>query len=179
MSTTGFALFAAENLTPNLESILNRTQGAISPQNSEPLPYRQPFQVAAIRFQALQKEWSFLIVNQQLAMNEGTLKYWGQQADYLAGALNKLAENPSPANLTYAQNTLKKFRASFPSWMSEHQRQHSYQVQVWQNRIDAIQQLLIYGDRLTQKQTLRERNNNFKGLEVNPNPNKISDQPNP
>lgn len=179
MPTTGFALFAAENLTPNLEGILNRTQGAISPQNPEPVPYRQPFPAAALRFQALQKEWSFLIVNQQLAMNEGTLKYWGQQADYLAGILNQLAQNPSPANLAYAQSTLKKFRASFPGWMSEYQQQNAYQVQIWQNRIDAIERLLVYGDRLTQKQTLREQNNNFKGMEINPNPNKIIDQPNP
>ncbi|PSF31119.1 hypothetical protein C7H19_23270 [Aphanothece hegewaldii CCALA 016] len=149
MPTSGFALFAAENLTPNLQSILNRTQGVISSNNKEPLPYRQPFQTAALRFQGLQKEWSFLMVNNQLAMNEGTMKNWGQQVDYLAESFNKLAQNPTPANLAHTQNTLKKFRTSFSLWMSEHKQKNAYQVQVWQNRLDTIDRLLVYGDRLT------------------------------
>lgn len=149
MPTIGFSLFAAENLTPNLQSILNRTQGSIAPKQKEPLPHRQPFQTAAIRFQGLQKEWSFLIVNNQLAMNEGTMKSWGQQVDSLTGILNQVAQNPTPANLANAQSALKKFRASFSGWMSEHKQQNPYQVQVWQNRLETIERLLVYGDRLT------------------------------
>lgn len=167
MPTSGFALFAAENLTPNLQSMLNRMQGEITSQNPVLLPFRQPFPAAARRFQALQKEWNFLTLNHQLAINEGTQKYWGQQVEYLAGTLNQLAENPSPANLAHAQSTLKKFRASFGGWMSQHQQQNAYQVQVWQNRLEMIDRLLVYGDRLTfqNRSPISQSNANFKGLD--------------
>jgi len=59
LPTSGFALFAAENLNSNLENMFERTQGngTTIPQF---LPHREPFKVAAQRYQALVQEWNFL-----------------------------------------------------------------------------------------------------------------------
>jgi uncharacterized lipoprotein YddW (UPF0748 family) len=153
MPTGGYALFAAENLTSAFESILNRTQGANDSANSEPLPHRQPFQAAAARYQALQREWSFLFANKQLAVEGSNLKAWAQQVDVLGKALAQLASQPSQRHLTAAQTALAKFRRQFPQWMRRQAAVQPYQVQVWQNRLLTLDHLLSYGERVT----LRER----------------------
>ena len=148
MPTAGFALFAAENLTPDLEAIFNRIQGATTSRNSEPLPYRKPFQAAALRFQALKQEWSFMLSTNQLAMKGRTLETWSQEVDALGVSLNQLAQEPSQNNLRLAQAKLARFRRDYNSWMGEHKGIQPYQVQVWSNRLDTLDKLLTYGERL-------------------------------
>jgi uncharacterized lipoprotein YddW (UPF0748 family) len=155
MPTSGLALFAAENLTPNLQAILTRTQGSVNPQEQEPLPHRQPFLAAANRYHALQREWSFLLVNNQLVMDEANLKQWGRQVDTLGNTFNQLAQQPTPRNLAAARTALTRFRASFKTWMRQHQRVQPYQVEVWENRLTTLDQLLVYGERLTLRQQAR------------------------
>lgn len=152
MPTGGYALFAAENLTPNLQTIFNRTQGATSGKNSDPLPHRQPFKATAARYQALQQEWSFMLSNHQLVMQESTLKEWGRQADALALALNQLADQPSQANFASAQSTLATFRRQFSNWMRRQKETNPYQVQVWENRLETLERLLAYGERVVLQQ---------------------------
>jgi hypothetical protein len=148
MPTTGFALFAAENLTPDLEAIFNRIQGATTSRNSEPLPYRKPFQAAALRFQSLKQEWSFMLSTNQLAMKGRTLETWSQEVDALGVSLNQLAQEPSQNNLRLAQAKLARFRRDYNGWMGEHKGIQPYQVEVWSNRLDTLDKLLTYGERL-------------------------------
>jgi uncharacterized lipoprotein YddW (UPF0748 family) len=148
LPTSGFALFATENLNPNLQTILNRIQGSIITKKAEPLPHRQPFKTAAVRFNSLRQEWSFLIVNNLWAMEEGTLKTWGQEVDEMANLLEQLATNPSPRNLTLTQNALKRFSYQFKSVMSRQKDLSAYQIQVWENRLVTLQSLLNYGQRV-------------------------------
>lgn len=157
MPTSGFALFAAENLTPGLENIFNRTQGSITANKEEPLPHRQPFKTVASRYQALQKEWSFLLVNNQLAMDEETMKQWGRQVDTLANIFNQLAQQPTSENLSSAKSALLVFRSSFGGWMRQQQQVQPYQVQVWQNRLETLDKLLVYGERMMIEQQARAR----------------------
>jgi len=145
LPTSGFALFATENLNPNLQTILNRIQGSMITKKTEPLPHRQPFKTAAARFNSLRQEWSFLITNNLLAMEEGTLKTWGQEVDEMANLLEQLANNPSPRNLTLTQNALKRFSYKFKSVMSRQKDLSAYQIQVWENRLATLQSLLSYG----------------------------------
>ncbi|MGH2413749.1 MAG: glycoside hydrolase family 10 protein, partial [Microcystaceae cyanobacterium] len=147
MPTGGYALFAAENLTPDLQMIFGRTQGSRQSTQTEPLPYRQPFKATAVRYQALQREWSFLVTKHQLIMDEATLKNWGKQVDALGDVLNQLAENPSSHNFTSAQAALTSFRRQFATWMRQHKATHPYQVQVWENRLETLDRLMSYGDR--------------------------------
>jgi hypothetical protein len=148
LPTSGFALFATENLNPNLQTILNRIQGSIVTKKGEPLPHRQPFKTAAARFQSLRQEWSFLLMNNLLAMEEGTVKTWGQEVDEMANLLEQLATNPSARNFTLAQNSLKRFSYQFKSVMLRQKDLPSYQIQVWENRLETLQKLLNYGQRV-------------------------------
>jgi uncharacterized lipoprotein YddW (UPF0748 family) len=144
----GYALFAAENLGLNLETSLRQTQSAPRNTRPDPLPQRQPFQAANARYQALQREWLVLLSNEQLAaIDETTLKQWGTQADILAAALKKLAETPNANNLRVAQRTLATFEEQFSTLMRPQAQAQPYQVQVWENRLDAIARLLRYGER--------------------------------
>ena len=158
MPIGGFALFATENLTPSLQRLLSRTQGS---DIDQPLPYRQPFQAAAGRYQALQKEWRFLLEKDQLMLPKNDLSRWTEQENNLALALNQLASEPSARNLATARGMLRQFQQQFPTWMREHQNRHVYQVRVWENRLDTLEKLLTYGERkILQEGKIRATNTN-------------------
>jgi uncharacterized lipoprotein YddW (UPF0748 family) len=146
MPTGGYALFAAENLTPNLQTILGRIQGESRVQQ-EPLPYRQPFQASAQRYQALQQEWQFLLSQQQLTMSASVLQTWRKESQELGQALEQLAQTPSPQNWKQAHARLSQFRRQFGGWMGQQRQTYPYQVQVWENRLATLEKLLVYGER--------------------------------
>ncbi|NEQ37936.1 MAG: family 10 glycosylhydrolase [Okeania sp. SIO3I5] len=164
LPTGGYIIFAAERITGGLHGFLTRTQGA--PERGDNrraslnsftkpahvvegiVPYRQPFVAAADRFQALKKEWSFLLENEQLSLTESQLESWRQEAGELALVLEKLADNPDSSNLNNARRSLRKFQLKLRTVMSVHARQNAYQVQTWQNRLAALEMLLNYGERV-------------------------------
>ncbi|MBZ8179932.1 family 10 glycosylhydrolase [Oscillatoria salina IIICB1] len=141
--TGGYALFAAENLNNNLES-----QFRSSPKQQQPLPHREPFAAAASRYQALQQEWIFLLLNNNLAMSKSVMREWSQEVDKLAVTLDKLAAEPSAENLSAAKVALAAFRGNFSGWMESQAREKPYQVQVWSNRLASLERLLNYGERV-------------------------------
>ena len=147
LPTAGYALFAAENLNANLQSIFSRTQGSVESNKTAPLPHRQPFQAAFARYQALQREWDLLSANNQLLMEEKAIKDLNKQVNILAEALNNLASEPSSKNLLSAQLALFNFRGLFSNWMEKHEQVYPYQVQVWENRLATLYRLLNYGER--------------------------------
>ncbi|MBD2089796.1 family 10 glycosylhydrolase [Microcoleus sp. FACHB-1515] len=136
----GYSLFAAENLSAGLQIVFDRTQG----QAASPIPYRQPFQAAALRYAALTREWSYLLGQNQLVISPDQQQVWRSQAAALGEALDQLAADPSEANLDLAQSRLRRFQIAFPGWMPT---SDSYRVRTWQNRLGAIADLLAYGDR--------------------------------
>jgi hypothetical protein len=111
------------------------------------VPYRKPFPAAAARYAALQREWSFLLANRQILIQEPVLSQWGKQADTLSTALNQLAAQPSMQNLSSAKASLSLFRSQFQRWMQQQAVTQPYQVQAWDNRLATIEQLLRYGER--------------------------------
>nr|WP_242411984.1 family 10 glycosylhydrolase [Cyanobacterium sp. IPPAS B-1200]OEJ78352.1 hypothetical protein A5482_13590 [Cyanobacterium sp. IPPAS B-1200] len=145
LPTSGFALFAAENLDSDLETIFQRTQGA---DTSIPqfLPHREPFKVAAQRYQALVQEWNFVLLNEQMAIASGYLENWALNADELNKVLQQLADNPTEGNLRTAKNNFRRFKAGFASYTREHGNTRPLQVESWQNRLVAIENLLNYGE---------------------------------
>ncbi len=147
LPTGGFALFAMENLNSTLSNIFSRIQGRNSTTASEPLPYRQPFPAAAARYAALQREWNFLLANNQMLIREPVLSEWGKKADALSTSLNQLAKEPSMQNLSSAKTSLSAFRSQFQRWMQQQAAKEPYQVQVWINRLATIERLLLYGER--------------------------------
>ncbi|GBF78983.1 FenI protein [Aphanothece sacrum FPU1] len=154
----GFALFAAENLTPSLQTLLSRTQ---TPKTSQALPYRQPFKAAVGRYQALEQEWNFLLNNQQLVIAPVRLTVWNQQKGNLGNALNQLANEPSSQHLIAARKALSQFQQQFSIAMGQYKIRQPYQFQVWENRLNTLDKLLTYGERIV----LREgRNINVQTL---------------
>lgn len=150
LQSSGYALFAVENLDANLTNIFRRTQGMgenLSPNSQSPIPYRQPFPAAAARYAALQREWSFLLTSNQMLVREPALSEWGKQADTLATLLNQLAQNPTRQNLLSAKTFLVSFRSQFRRWMQQQAATQPYQIQVWDNRLATIERLLNYGER--------------------------------
>ena len=160
MSAEGYALFAAENFRPSLAQIFNRLQGNAEPQTPQPLPHREPFLATQARYQNLQQEWNFLITHQQIEMDERVLKEWGQQADELSLALEKLAQKPSQRNFVAAQSSLSSFRRQFPIWMKQNKTLDPYQTQVWSNRLETLARLLSYGENrvLNRYQIISDKN---------------------
>lgn len=164
LPTGGYIIFAAERITGGLHGFLTRTQGRQETDNNRKaalsgfaqttqvvegvIPYRKPFAAAVDRFQALKKEWSFLLGNKQLYLGESQLESWRNEAGELATALEKLTDNPDNSNLSHARRSLRKFQLKFRNAMSAHSRENAYQVQTWQNRLAALEMLLNYGERV-------------------------------
>lgn len=145
--TLGYALFAAENLTRELESFLNSTQGSTTEQTQSPIPHREPYQSASARYNALQREWSFLLDNNQLLLRDPALQGFNSRSQSLSQALIRLAEQPSARNLQEARQQLQAFRGDFKGWMSSQRLEQAYQVNTWENRLASIELLLSYGER--------------------------------
>ena len=150
LPTGGYAIFAVESISSGIQGFFNRTQGARvrSASALEPIPYRQPFAAAVSRYTALKQEWSFLLASNQLRVSESELKVLQSRSAQLAIALSKLAASPTTENLTIAKRLLASFQSQFQSSMRLHSAENSYQVQTWQNRLDSLEMLLRYGERV-------------------------------
>ena len=147
MSTEGYALFAAENLNSNLTNVFNSTQGNAIEKPEQPIPHRKPFQASLVRYQNLQKEWNFFLINHPQELSNTTLQKWGEQADYLGEQLQNLANEPSHKNLFSTQVALRSLRKQFPTWIEEDSNIDAYQGEVWQNRLDTLDRLLSFGEK--------------------------------
>ncbi|WP_442948181.1 family 10 glycosylhydrolase [Nostoc sp.] len=151
LPVSGYALFAAENFNNDLQKLFSSTQGRIQSTPSEPIPHRQPFQTAAIRYTALQREWKFVFQKEQLQRSAQKISDFNNQAEVLRSALNQLATSPSASKLLVARASLTRFQSQFRVLMSQELKSNSYQVKVWENRLVTIERLLRYGERRVQK----------------------------
>ncbi|MBN3872873.1 glycoside hydrolase family 10 protein [Nostoc sp. JL33] len=150
LPVSGYALFAAENFNNELQKLFISTQGRVQSTKSQPIPHRQPFQTAAIRYTALQREWKFVFQNDQLQKSAQTISDFNNQAEVLRNALNQLAASPNPSKLLVARASLTRFQSQFRVLMSQELKSNSYQVKVWENRLVTIERLLRYGERRVQ-----------------------------
>ncbi|NDJ22543.1 family 10 glycosylhydrolase [Nostoc sp. B(2019)] len=150
LPVSGYALFAAENFNNELDKLFSSTQGRVKPTTSEPIPHRQPFQTAAVRYTALQREWKFVLQNDQLQIPGKTIADFNSQAEVLQSALNQLASSPSASNLLAARASLTRLKSQFRALMSREVIDNFYQIKVWENRLATIEKLLRYGERRSQ-----------------------------
>jgi len=143
----GYAIFAFETIGNNLQGFFSRTQSH-SHAIKEPIPYRQPFAAAAVRYTTLKQEWSLLLATNQLRISESELSNLRNEANDLGQALSALAANPSPGKLAVAKKSLDGFKSRFKSSMRLHSMENSYQVETWQNRLAGLDMLLRDGERV-------------------------------
>jgi uncharacterized lipoprotein YddW (UPF0748 family) len=157
LPTGGYSIFAVESINSAMQGFFNRTQGrpvrsstraSLTTSANEPIPYRQPFAAAASRYTAMKQEWSFLLANNQLRVSESELKVLQSRSEELGQALSKLAASPTAENLATAKRLLAGFQSQLQSSMRLHSVENSYQVQTWQNRLESLEMLLRYGERV-------------------------------
>jgi uncharacterized lipoprotein YddW (UPF0748 family) len=146
LPVSGYALFAAENLTNELQKVFGNTQATI--RQGEPIPHRQPFKTAAVRYTALQREWKFILQNDQLRLPQTTLSTFNSQSQVLQNALDQLSAAPSASKLIAARASLTRFQSQFRIWMRQESIDNPYQVRAWENRLATIERLLRYGERV-------------------------------
>ena len=148
LPASGYALFAAENLNPQLQKVFSRTQGNTVTAKKQPIPHRQPFQTAVMRYAALQTEWKLVSQNQELQIPQTELTKFNSQVEVLQRALEQLAQNPNSSQLVTAKASLTRFQSQFRVWMRGHSIENPYQVKVWENRLATIERLLRYGEKI-------------------------------
>ncbi|MEO0353011.1 MAG: family 10 glycosylhydrolase [Cyanobacteria bacterium P01_A01_bin.15] len=144
LPVSGYALFAADNLQRGIQTLLSNTQGA--PGASQSLPQQQPFDTAAERYQALQREWSWLLSHGQLLMNEQRLVQWVSDVNMVGDQLADLAENPSHRKLEEVRSHLLQINQTIASDLAVKSQHSRYRLQTWEHRLATIEHLLAYGE---------------------------------
>ncbi len=138
----GYALFATDNLSSNVQGVLNRTQGS----HTQPIPQQTPYQTAAQRFQTLQREWNWLLATRQLTLERKLAETWPQRINDLGAQLNRLSQGASLNQVTNIQQQLRELTHSLGSGMSlQTATSRDYRLQAWSNRLQSIDRFLTYG----------------------------------
>ncbi|MEP0900290.1 family 10 glycosylhydrolase [Nodosilinea sp. FACHB-13] len=141
LPTPGYALFAAADLNTELNAVLAQTQSGSPPGPTT------PYAMAASRYAALQREWSWLLAHQRLWMDRNALEPWISQVNNLGSEFDVLAQEPSRRNLETVKAELARVRASVNQGMSVDTANGSYRLRSWQHRLAAIEQLLEHGEK--------------------------------
>ncbi|NJN75772.1 MAG: family 10 glycosylhydrolase [Synechococcaceae cyanobacterium RL_1_2] len=135
-SFQGYALFAANGFSADLQQILSQTQG------DQPLvlPHRQPLTAAAMKFATLGQEWSFYWGTKEAQALAPALKAdWQQRSDRVEQQLKALAANPSMKNLIFTKIELQSLQEQFNQWPLP---EELYQRSIWGHHLQEIAQLL-------------------------------------
>lgn len=136
----GYALFAADNLTSDIQALLARSQG----ENSQAsFSSRNSYATALARYQDLQQEWNWLLTNQQIQGAPERIDQWVAEANQLGQALERLAEVPSERDLLQVRSRLTVLERSLTRNLTVTTASTPYRLRTWQNRLTAIERLLI------------------------------------
>lgn len=143
LPTGGYALFAARHLRPELQSALG--QSALS---STQIPYRNPFGAAQERFQVLQREWEFLLQEDEIRILEPYRSEWLAQVERVEQVMEDLIGNPGLTQVERAEQEVQALRRGFGEWMRFDSLQNPYRVSTWENRLFSLEMMLRYGKRV-------------------------------
>ena len=139
--TPGYALFAATHLRSDLAAQLAPSQPPRSPLG-------QPQRALAVqRYQALQREWHWLLATGRLTLPPHRQAAWVATVNQLEVELQGLAQTPSQRRLDQVQRRLTALRQTLPEEVTVAVSHPTYRLGVWQDRLQVIGQLLERGDR--------------------------------
>ncbi|MFM7326775.1 MAG: hypothetical protein ACKO4L_17985, partial [Nodosilinea sp.] len=106
-----------------------------------------PRRVLALqRYQALQREWHWLLATQRLTLAPDHLEAWIGAVNRLEIDLQGLAQHPSQRRLNQVQGQLAALRQTLEQEVRVAVSQPDYRLQVWQDRLRVVEQLLAGGD---------------------------------
>ena len=140
LPTSGYALFAADNLNSDVQAMLARTQQ----DSDQAFSAQTPLVTAAARYESLQREWSWLLTNQQIRGDSQRLRQWATEVNQLGTALAALAENPSERGVMGVRSRLNTLERSLTSSLTVEAASPVYRLRAWQNRLTAIDRLLTH-----------------------------------
>ncbi len=138
LPTSGYALFAADNLSSDVQAMLARTQS----EPDQAFSAQTPFVTAAARYESLQREWNWLLTNQQIQGDPQRLQQWAHEVNQLGTTLAALAENPSERGVMGVRSRLNTLERSLTSSLTVEAASPAYRLRTWQNRLTAIDRLL-------------------------------------
>lgn len=143
LPATGYALFATDNLSPAVQAVLHQTQGS----HGQLVPQATPYETAAQRFQALQREWNWLLSNQQLLLLDPKLaETWPERINRLGTQLNRLSPESSTEQVNAVQQQLQALSQSLGAGMTlQTATTRDYRIQTWHHRLESINRFLSYG----------------------------------
>jgi uncharacterized lipoprotein YddW (UPF0748 family) len=159
LSSTGYALFAAEHLRSSFEGILKNNRAS---QSSGILPFRQPIMAAQIRYGDLRREWQALLGKDNLWLRGASLENFKKEADNLEQTLGKLNDKPDPVKLQAAKSSLERLIVGLPNWLRIENLERPYRVTTWQNRLSAIASILRFSANRTVTDELPKTATNSK-----------------
>ncbi|MEO1094940.1 MAG: family 10 glycosylhydrolase [Cyanobacteria bacterium J06638_28] len=143
LPATGYALFATDNLSPDVQAVLHQTQGS----HGQLVPQQTPYETAAQRFQALQREWNWLLANRQLLLVDPKLaETWPERINRLGTQLSGLSPASSLEQVNTIQQQIQELSQSLGSGMQlQTATTRDYRLQTWHNRLESISRFLSYG----------------------------------
>jgi hypothetical protein len=108
----------------------------------------QPQRALAVqRYQALQREWHWLLATGRLTLPPHRQAAWVAAVNELEVELQGLAQTPSQRRLDQVQRRLTALRQTLPEEVTVAVSHPTYRLGVWQDRLQVIGQLLERGDR--------------------------------
>ena len=139
MPTSGYALFAADNLNGDVQKMLANTQGG---GDQAAVSARDNYAVASARYQSLQQEWNWLLTNQQIKGDPQRLEQWVNEVNQIGMSLDELASAPSQRGLRQVKVRLSTLEKTIASSLTVDAASAPYRLRTWQNRLTAIDRLL-------------------------------------
>lgn len=138
----GYALFASDNLDQRLRTVLNSTQG----HHGDWVPQQVPYEAAAKRFGVLQREWNWLLSNQQMVLEPKLADDWIAQINGLGQALSDLAPEVAPGDVAAVKEQVEALKRDLAVGMRlQTATTPEYRLQAWENRLESIRRFLAYG----------------------------------
>ncbi|MGG6239967.1 family 10 glycosylhydrolase [Nodosilinea sp. AN01ver1] len=145
LPTPGYALFATADLNAELNAVLAQTQAPVG-NGSQPGP-TTPYAMAFSRYEALQREWSWLLTQDRLWMEGGKLDPWIETVNALGTEFETLTQEPSRRHLANVKAGLARVQEPLNQGVLIDTANSRYRLRSWQHRLAAIEQLLTYGER--------------------------------
>jgi uncharacterized lipoprotein YddW (UPF0748 family) len=138
----GYALFATDNLDNRVQTVLNNTQGTHAGQ----VPQAAPYQTAAERFKALQREWNWLLTNGQMVLQPKLADSWAEEINAVGSSLNALANQTPGTTVETVQAQVETLKRNLNVGMRlQTATTPEYRLRAWENRLEAIRRYLAYG----------------------------------
>jgi uncharacterized lipoprotein YddW (UPF0748 family) len=142
LSTSGYALFAADNLNSDVQQLLVHIQGESNQVASE----ADSLAIAAADYQALQREWNWLLENQQIQGDPQRLDQWVDEVNQIGVSLKALAVEPSDRGSLGVRSRLNTLERTLTSNLTVDAASVPYRLRTWQTRLSDIERLLAEGE---------------------------------